>query len=114
MGQLQYAVCLSMLALVGCSSNQINGFYGLPTRAEREARNAAADHAKCAELGFKPGTEEYGNCRLQLEQIRATHAAAAASRQRAVAVDDSGKRDLTLLCKDAISRGDNGGVFVRC
>lgn len=32
----------------------------------------AADTAKCVELGFKPGTEAYGNCRLQLEQIRAS------------------------------------------
>jgi hypothetical protein len=36
----------------------------------------AADDAKCQRLGFKPGTEGYGNCRLKLDQIRATHEAA--------------------------------------
>jgi hypothetical protein len=36
----------------------------------------AADDRKCREYGFKPGTEAYGNCRLQLDQIRATEEAA--------------------------------------
>jgi hypothetical protein len=35
------------------------------------ARQAAYD-TRCREYGFKPGTEGYGNCRLKLEQIRAT------------------------------------------
>lgn len=30
-----------------------------------------ADDAKCRDLGFKPQTEGYGNCRLKLEEIRA-------------------------------------------
>ncbi len=38
----------------------------------------AADDAKCRNLGFKLGTEAYGNCRLQIEQIRATQDAAQA------------------------------------
>lgn len=33
----------------------------------------AADDRKCREYGFKPGTEAYGNCRLQIDQIRATN-----------------------------------------
>lgn len=41
------------------------------------ARDAAAN-AKCLEFGFKPQTEAYGNCRLQLEQIRATERSSAA------------------------------------
>lgn len=45
----------------------------------RRARHAAEDDAKCQRYGFKPGTEAYGNCRLQAEQIRATKAAAAAN-----------------------------------
>ena len=44
----------------------------------RKARHGAEDDAKCRNLGFKPGTEAYGTCRLQAEQIRATNAAAAA------------------------------------
>jgi hypothetical protein len=30
-----------------------------------------ADDTKCRDLGFKPQTEGYGNCRLKLEEIRA-------------------------------------------
>jgi len=32
---------------------------------------AAADNRECIELGFEPGTEGYGNCRLKLREIRA-------------------------------------------
>ena len=32
---------------------------------------AAADNQECIELGFEPGTEAYGNCRLKLREIRA-------------------------------------------
>lgn len=35
-------------------------------------RREAADDLRCRQLGFRPGTEVYGNCRLQREQIRAT------------------------------------------
>jgi hypothetical protein len=42
----------------------------------------AADDAKCKDLGFTPGTEARGNCRLQLEQIRATNNADATARDR--------------------------------
>ncbi len=31
----------------------------------------AADHQECINLGFVPGTEGYGNCRLKLREIRA-------------------------------------------
>ena len=43
--------------------------------ARQEAKQASAaaqrvaDDARCRQLGFKPGTDGYGNCRLQLEQI---------------------------------------------
>lgn len=70
------------VVLAGCSSDQIDKFYWLPTKAEREA----ADSAKCVELGFKPGTEGHGNCRLQLEQIRATKQATNAADASAAAV----------------------------
>lgn len=35
----------------------------------------AADDLRCHQLGFKPGTDGYGNCRLLREQIRATERA---------------------------------------
>jgi hypothetical protein len=49
-------------------------------RQAAEDTRQAADDAKCREYGFKPGTEGYGNCRLQLDQIRATKQAAAVAR----------------------------------
>ena len=30
-----------------------------------------ADNQECIDLGFVPGTEAYGNCRLKLREIRA-------------------------------------------
>jgi hypothetical protein len=41
-----------------------------PGSLQRDQDNA--DDAKCRKYGFQPQTEAYGNCRLQLEQIRAT------------------------------------------
>jgi hypothetical protein len=35
------------------------------------ASHAENDEAKCRSMGFKPGTQSYGHCRLQLENNRA-------------------------------------------
>lgn len=40
-------------------------------RAAEQARLDATDNQDCIDLGFKPGTEPYGNCRLKLKEIRA-------------------------------------------
>ncbi len=40
-----------------------------------QARLDAIDHQNCTDLGFKQGTEPYGNCRLKLKEIRAQQAA---------------------------------------
>lgn len=48
--------------------------------AEIEARQAALDEAECVKLGFTPGTEGFGNCRLQLRILRAQESGAAAAR----------------------------------
>jgi hypothetical protein len=84
----------------------------------RKERLVAVDDAKCRELGFSRGTDAYGNCRLQLEQIRAANRAASASQDAAAAervrrpsTSDGGA---SLLCKDAISRNDQGGIMVHC
>ena len=73
-------VCLG-LALGGCaapgreplSEGTMRHFLSEVAKpgSTQEARRTV-DDAKCREYGFKPGTEAYGNCRLQLEQIRAT------------------------------------------
>jgi hypothetical protein len=57
--QMRYVLCFALL-LAGCAS-----------RAEREARVAAADHRACTERAFQPGTDAYRLCRLQFEQARA-------------------------------------------
>lgn len=52
----------------------------------RHQREAANDDAKCREVGLKPQTEAYANCRLRLEEMRATERAAARSRPRGAPV----------------------------
>lgn len=72
------------LALAGCNATEgrpprgdgtISGFVSEITRpgSLQEARNNS-DDAKCRGYGFKPGTDAFGNCRVQMEQIRATRA----------------------------------------
>lgn len=72
----------------------------------------AADDSKCRGYGFRPGTEAYGNCRLQLDQVRTTRAAV--NREAASRTQQQGKEGLSMLCKDAILRRDGGGTFVHC
>lgn len=52
-----------LLGLAACTSDA--------DRAAEQARLDDIDHHKCMELGFEPGTENYGNCRLKLKEIRA-------------------------------------------
>ena len=40
-------------------------------RAAERARLDAIDHQNCLDLGFRTGTEAYGNCRLKMREIRA-------------------------------------------
>lgn len=47
------------------------GFAACADPAAEQARLDAADHRNCVELGFKPDTEAYGNCRLKMKEIRA-------------------------------------------
>lgn len=42
-----------------------------------QARLNAIDNQNCIDMGFKPDTEAYGNCRLKLKEIRAQQAAEA-------------------------------------
>jgi hypothetical protein len=103
--------------LPGCNATTRDGtpvvLDGTLTGAVRELanpgstykRHEAEDDARCRQFGFKPGTEAYGNCRIQRDQIRAT---------RRAAVTKSQSNELPFLCKDAISRGDSLGVNVHC
>lgn len=122
--------CLALLALCGCSSTAQDGTPiatdGTLTGHLRELSAPGStyklrqrvDDEKCREFGFKPGTEGYGNCRLQIEQIRATQQAAlgarASVRSNTIPTAHDGERGLSFMCKDALSRGDQGAVFVHC
>jgi hypothetical protein len=85
-------IVLLGLTLTACGpavNDALDKFWGGP---EARARQAEADDAKCKNLGFKPGTDGYGNCRLQLEQIRATQNAATAQQlSQEQKVSQSGK-----------------------
>ena len=108
----------TVLALGACKTSDGTPIIvdGSLTGIIREAANPGATHrerqatddAKCRELHFKPGTEAYGNCRLQLEHMRTIRAAAAAR------TSGPGEEGLSLLCKDALTRRDSGGTFVHC
>lgn len=61
---VQTAVLLGLLTgLTACAGDP----------AAEQARNDAKDNQDCVDMGFKPDTEPYGNCRLKLKQIRAQH-----------------------------------------
>lgn len=53
------------LSLAACASD----------KAAEQARIDNIDNQNCIDLGFTPGTETYGNCRLKLKEIRAQQAA---------------------------------------
>lgn len=55
------AAMLLALVLAGCSN---------------EEAFIAADHAKCRELGFQPGSADYDVCLLEIQRRRTTLAAA--------------------------------------
>ena len=59
------AFLFPLLLLAACASSE-----------EIAAERDAIDHQECVELGFEPGTEAYGNCRLELRSIRAQEMAA--------------------------------------
>jgi hypothetical protein len=97
------ASCLGGRGVASTVSDNAKGTYRtvFESSEARRARHAAEDDAKCLSVGFKAGTEGYGNCRLQITQIRATNQSASGG-------------GMSFLCKDAISRGDSGGTFVHC
>jgi len=63
-----------------------------------EARKAA-DDARCREFGFKLGTVGYGDCRLQLEQIRAMKSVAGSTRAAPQMQTANLNQGMSLLCK---------------
>jgi len=108
------ATLVLALAITGCAPAMEAAFGPTPHKAarmERERLRAQAD-AKCQEFGFKPGTKDYAYCRLRLEE--------AYSPKTTVSPDDGDRRAAppsqgnAFMCKDAISRGDRGAIFIFC
>lgn len=69
-----------------------------------------ADDKKCHEYGFKKGTDAYANCRLRLDQARAGQRNSIVRSAQQMPPSD----ELSLLCRDAIARGDKGAMLVHC
>ncbi len=59
----KWLVLASFLALASCVSAE--------EQAALDAAQAQADARECQSLGFKPGTNGFGNCMLKLKEIRA-------------------------------------------
>ena len=58
----KYLLILLILSfLTGCMMNA----------AEQQAAYDRQDHTKCVGYGFKVGTNEYANCKMSLDQVRA-------------------------------------------
>ena len=51
---------LPAMGLAACTSTE-----------EQQAQQRLEDRQHCKELGFKEGTEEFGNCILKMREIRA-------------------------------------------
>lgn len=110
-------ICVGLL-LAGCaaaSEGSAGGMiYDTMHPGEREAARKAKDDAKCRDFGFEPKTEGYAYCRLKLEELRAKKQSTGQVRSRAGTVAGAGGQRNSFMCKDAISRGDSGGVFIFC
>lgn len=63
--KMKRALCAAVLLGFGL------GLAACADPAAEQARLDAVDNQNCVDLGFKPGTEPYGNCRLKLKEIRA-------------------------------------------
>lgn len=66
---IKYQVIILLLILTSCVSQE---------------QRDAAEIAQCTDLGFKPKTTEFGNCRLQLKSIQAQDKTARATAYGAI------------------------------
>lgn len=55
-------IVASLLLLTACPSPQ--------EQQERMTRQSNLDHEECVSLGFQPGSNAYGDCRLRLKEMR--------------------------------------------
>jgi hypothetical protein len=55
----------ALAACAGARPNSIVGAFSMNARSQM-------DDNKCQEFGYKKGSPEYGNCRIELEKARAT------------------------------------------
>jgi hypothetical protein len=64
-------LCMGLL-LTGCASASRQSLRGAFTS---EGARSSLDDQKCREYGYQRGTDAYANCRLKLEDIRASDGA---------------------------------------
>ena len=103
--RLLATICLA-IALTGCGL--------LPDREAEAARAAARAGTYCRAIGLDPSSEKWTDCMILMMAAEKQGAAARAAGSRTTQGGKRGKQGLSLLCKDAISRGDSGGVFISC
>ncbi|MAB14604.1 hypothetical protein [Parvibaculum sp.] len=65
MKSLRIPLAVTMLALPAL------GLTACANTEERQAQQRLEDRQNCKDLGFKEGTEEFGNCILKMREIRA-------------------------------------------
>jgi hypothetical protein len=68
---------LAAVTLGACAAARPNSVIGMVTEAAtpgaRDAYEAAQDDKKCRSFGYSPEvSNSYGQCRMQLQQLRAT------------------------------------------
>ena len=88
-------ICLA-LAVAGCGL--------ILDREARDARDAARAEASCRAIGLDPSSEKWVDCMIVMM----------AAKKQGAAASGGGKRGLSFMCKDAISRGDSGGTSIFC
>ena len=65
MKSLRIPLVLALLAIPAA------GLASCTSTEEQQAQQRLEDRQNCKELGFKEGTEEFGNCILKMREIRA-------------------------------------------
>ena len=99
------AVAVIGLAVTGCALTQ-------QAEQRREVAQRAADDSRCRSYGFKTDAD-LARCRMQLDLARLRRRSASGGGTVGV-TPDTNSLSLSLLCRDAISRGDSVSMLVMC
>lgn len=82
----------------------------METRADRQIKVASKI---CSAIGFRPNTRTYKRCMLRIltPDSACNSPNGVATGSRTVTVKDEGS---SFMCKQAIKRGDGGGIDIFC